>query len=138
MKFTWLVRVHTWVKPIFLETIGPIESLIWGKMRTQNWFFGFHSADKGFLRKKSQSHILYSIPHRKVYIHFHCPTPHSSLKNGHAPKNYFLQLFGKIFFFFWNICYMKNIQNHISYKKVSICFCRPTPLLLKMVIISSH
>ncbi len=32
MKFTWLMRVHTWVNTIFLETIGPTEPPIWGKM----------------------------------------------------------------------------------------------------------
>ncbi len=33
MKFTWLVRVHSWVNPVlFLETIGPVKSHIWGKM----------------------------------------------------------------------------------------------------------
>ncbi len=41
MKFTWLVRVHSWVNPILLETIGPIEPQIWGKMCPQNRFFGF-------------------------------------------------------------------------------------------------
>ncbi len=49
------------------------------------------------------------------------------------PKNYFSRLFWKILLFFFKYCYMKNIQNLISYKKVYIDFCRQTPLPLKMV-----
>ncbi len=70
MKLTRLRQVHTWVDPIFLETIGPIETLIWGKMCPQNWVFGFHSASMEFLREKFQSRILYPISYRKGHINF--------------------------------------------------------------------
>ncbi len=43
-------------------------------------------------------------------------------------KNYFSPLFWKTFFFFFlKYCYIKNIKNLISYKKVYNDFCRQTP-----------
>ncbi len=48
-------------------------------------------------------------------------------KKGHAPQKLF---FAVILDFFFN-CYMKNIQNLISYKKVYIEFYRQTPRLSK-------
>ncbi len=83
----------------FLETVGPIESVIWGKCAPKNGFLVFIQPVCGFLRKKFQSCIRYLISHRKGLINFYCPTTHS-LKSGRAPKNYFSLLFWKIMFFF--------------------------------------
>ncbi len=83
----WCEFTYRWTLFFFLEKIGPIEPLIWGKMCPQNWFFDFHSAGIGFLREKSQSHNRYPISRRKSYIHFF-PTPHS-LKNDHDPHTFF-------------------------------------------------
>ncbi len=33
------------------EPIGPIETLIWGKMCRQNWIFGFRSAGMEFFEE---------------------------------------------------------------------------------------
>ncbi len=51
-------------------------------------------------------------------------------------KIIFLSYFGKYCYFFWKNCYIKNIQNLISYKKFCIDFCRQTPLPLKIVMSS--
>ncbi len=61
MKFTSLVRVHSWVNPIVFEIIGPIEPQIWGKICPQNRFFGFRSNGIGVFEKKTW--ILYLVPH---------------------------------------------------------------------------
>ncbi len=63
-------------------------------------FLAFIQPVWAFLRKKFQSHIRYSISHRKGYTHFCRPTRHS-LKNSHVPKNCFSRLFWKMFFFFF-------------------------------------
>ncbi len=91
-----------------------------------NWFLVFIQAVWVFLRKKSQIRILYPISHRKGYIHFHCPTPHSSLKNGRSLQKLFFAIILEKYIFF-KICYMKNIQNLISHKQASIHLCRQTP-----------
>ncbi len=54
----------------FLETTGSTEPLIWGKMCPQNWFFGFHSAGMGFLKKKFQSRIWYPFFREEVIFFF--------------------------------------------------------------------
>ncbi len=103
-----------------------------------------------FLRKKFRSCIRYLLYHRKGYIHFCRPTPHS-LKNSHAPssptpspqknKKIIFLLFWKItvflflFFVFFGKNCIKNIQNLNSYKKVYIDFWRQTPF---PSIVSSH
>ncbi len=128
MKFTWLVRVHTWVKPIFylfffFERIGPIQPLM-GKICPENGFLAFIQPLWGFLKKKFQIHIWYPIFHRKGYIHFCCLTP-CSLKNSHASQQIFFTVILEniVFLFFWKNCHIKNIQSLISYKKAYIDFC---------------
>ncbi len=62
MKAKWLWRVYPQVSILFLETIGPIESLICGGGgMTQNQFFELKSDGIGFLRKKLKR--PYSAPH---------------------------------------------------------------------------
>ncbi len=59
----WLVRVHPWVNTIFfLETIGPIELQIGGKMCSQNQFFGFESDGMGFLGESLKTLFGASFP----------------------------------------------------------------------------
>ncbi len=83
MKFTWLVRLHSWVNPIVLETIGPIEPQIWGKCTPKPIFWGLNRTVWGFLRKKI--FIRYPIFHTKGYIHLRRSMAHS-LKNDHAAQ----------------------------------------------------
>ncbi len=129
MKFSRLVRVHTWVSPIFfifffLETISPIEPVILGEMYPKTWFSGFHSASMGFRGKDFKAVFGTPFPKEKVIFIFvvRHPTPQ---KWSYSPKNFSLLFKKKIFFF---NCYMKNIQNLISYKKVYIDFCHKTTI----------
>ncbi len=55
-----------------------------------------------------------------------CHPTFYSLKNSHARKTFFTVILKILFCFFFLKCYMKNIQNLISYKKVYIDFCRQT------------
>ncbi len=48
----WCGSTHGWTL-LFLETIGPIETQIWGKMCPQNQFFGFKSNGMSFFEKKT-------------------------------------------------------------------------------------
>ncbi len=94
----WCGITHGWTL-LFLETIGPIEPQIWGKVCPQNRFFVFKSDGLGFFQKKTYKLFLVpNLPKKKDYIHFCRPTPRS-LKNGDAPKNYFSLIFWKILFF---------------------------------------
>ncbi len=45
----------------FLEKVGPIEPLIWGKICPQTWFFGFQSTGMKFPEEKNFK--PYSVPH---------------------------------------------------------------------------
>ncbi len=84
----------------FLETIGAIEPLIRGEMCPQNWLFGFHSASMGFFEEKIQSHTRYPISHKKVIFNFVIQHP-IPCKIVMPHKNYFVQLFWKILFSFF-------------------------------------
>ncbi len=59
-----------------------------GKCVPTTGFLAFIQPVWGFLRKKFQSRIRYSISHRKGYIHFCCQKRHS-LKNSHATQKLF-------------------------------------------------
>ncbi len=48
----WCGSTHGWTL-LFLETIGPTEPHIWGKMCSQNQFFGFKSDSMGVFEKKT-------------------------------------------------------------------------------------
>ncbi len=64
-RFSW--NSHGWCEStlgwilFFLETIGPIEPLISGKMCHQYWFLGFYSASMGFFEEKFSK--PYSVSH---------------------------------------------------------------------------
>ncbi len=76
---------------LFLETIGPMEPLIWGEMCPKTEFSAFIQPVWVFLRKKIKDTTLWSMTHRKVYINFCHPTLHS-LKNGHVSQNLFFSV----------------------------------------------
>ncbi len=107
MKFTWLMRVHTWVNPIFFFFFGNIWSnrtTDMGKMCPKTDFLAFIQLVWGYRGKKFQSRIWYLISHRKRYIHFFRWTPHSLKK---LPPIYISVILRNIVFF--KNCYMKNI-----------------------------
>ncbi len=47
MKFTWLVRVHSWGNPIVFGNNRHNRTTYMGKMCPENQFFGFQSDDVG-------------------------------------------------------------------------------------------
>ncbi len=102
MKFTWLMRVHTWVNSIFFGNNQSNRTTdIWENVPPKLVFWLSFIRYGGF-SKKFQNRTWYPISHRKGYVYFCRPTPHS-LKNGHAPqKIIFHCYFGKYscFFFF--------------------------------------
>ncbi len=113
--YIYSVRVHSWVNPLFLETIGPIEPQIWWKMCLQTSFSCLSQTVWGFLRKKLETVFGTTFTKKKKkkgYIHFCRLTPRS-LKNGDAPKNNFSLKFWKILFF------LKKLLD----KKYSKCRC---------------
>ncbi len=90
----WCGSTHGWTL-LILETIGPLEPHIWGKMCPQNQFFGFKSYGMGFLRKKLKNCIWYPIYQKKCYI----VRPSVLSKIVMPPKNNFSLIFWKILFF---------------------------------------
>ncbi len=52
MKFTWLVRVHSWVSPIVFGNNWPDRTIDMGENVPQNQFFGFKSDSLGVFEKK--------------------------------------------------------------------------------------
>ncbi len=124
----WCESTNRWTV-FFLETIGQIKPLIWGKMCTYKCFFGFHSVSVGFLEEKISK--LYLVPLFSIekvifiFVVWH-PIP---WKNGHAPQKLFFAVLLEdiVFFKKKKNYYIKNIQNLNSYKKVYIDFCCQTP-----------
>ncbi len=112
----WCESTHGWTL-LFLETIGPIELHIWGKMCHQKQFFGFKSDGTAFFEKKIKNCIWYPIYQKKCYIHFCGPTPRS-LKNGDAPKNNFSLIFLKILFFSKNLLNKKYLKRQCLKKRL--------------------
>ncbi len=132
----WSESTHVWILFFFFNNWSNRTTSMVENVPLKLVFLVFIQPVWGFWGKNFESCIRYPISHRKGYIHFCRPTPHS-LKNGHASQKLFFVVILEIFFFFQKNCYMKNIQNLISYKKVYVDFCRQTPLPLKMVM-SSH
>ncbi len=114
----------------FWKQIGPIEPLIWGKICPWNWFLGFHSAIMVFFRKKFQSRILYPISHRRGYIHFSCPMPHS-LKNCHAPQKLFFAVILKNIVFFEKNVKQKLFKTSFFTNNFILIFVTRYPLSLQ-------
>ncbi len=123
MKFIRLVRVHTWVNPIFFGNNWSNRTTDMGKVCPKTGFLAFIQPVWIFLTKNFQSRNRYPISHRKGYIHFCRPDTPFSEKWSCPPKNFFHGYFG---FFFLNY-YIKNISNLIFYKNVYIDFCCQTP-----------
>ncbi len=112
----------------FIETIGLIEPLIWGKMCPQTNFLAFIQPAWSFLRIKFQNCIRYFISHRIGYIHF-CRLMSHSWKNGHVTKNYFLRYVWKYCdFFFEKIVKWKIFKISFLTKKSSYWFLWPDTL----------
>ncbi len=85
---------------LFLETIGPIQPHIWGKMCPQNQFSGFKSDGMGFFWEKNLK-TVFGTPFtkkKKGYIPFCRWTPRF-LKNSDTHQNNFSLIFWKILFF---------------------------------------
>ncbi len=53
MKFTWLVRIHSWVNPIVFGNNRSNRTTYMGKNVPQNQVFGFKSDGMGFFEKKN-------------------------------------------------------------------------------------
>ncbi len=53
MKFTWLVRVHSWVNSIVFGNNRHNRTTDMGKMCPQNQFFAFKSDGMEFFEKKT-------------------------------------------------------------------------------------
>ncbi len=80
----------------------------------------------GFWGKNVKAVFGTPFPIEKVIFIFVLQHP-IPWKMAMSPKNYLLRLFWKKNFFFEKNCYMKQIQNLISYNKVYTDFCRQTP-----------
>ncbi len=79
----WCRSTHEWTL-LFLETIGPIEPPIWGKIYPKNRFLALNQPVWIFLIEKLKNSIRYLISCRNGYIQF-CHPVLQSLNNGHAP-----------------------------------------------------
>ncbi len=79
----------------------------------------------GFWGKNFEAVFGTPFPIIKV-IHFCHPASHS-VKNGYAAKNIFLAVILENIIIIILNCYIKNIQNLISYKKGCTDFCRQMP-----------
>ncbi len=86
MKFTWSVRVHSWVNPIVFGNNRPNRTTDMGEneppkpvSRVLVRRYG------GFCEKKLKNCIWYPIYQKKSYIHFCHPTTRS-LKNGDSTQ----------------------------------------------------
>ncbi len=53
MKFTWLVRVYSWVNPIVFGNNRPNRNTEKGENVPQNQFFGFKSDSMRFFEEKT-------------------------------------------------------------------------------------
>ncbi len=113
---SWCESTHGWILFFFLETIGPIEWLIWEKMYPKTGFLAFIRPILGVLGKKFQSRIWYPISHRKSYINCCRLTLHSQ-KNGHAPQKLFFAVILE------NIVFFLIVARHPFPSKLS---CPPT------------
>ncbi len=140
-QFSWNSRgrwrsTHGW-NLLFLETIDPIEPLIYGENGPpKTGFPAFIQPLWTFSRKKISKPFSVLIFYRKGCIHFCHPMPHS-LKICDPTKKLFSWLFWKILFFSkqfpnWNI-----FKTSFSTKKVILIFLARRPLPLETVM-SSH
>ncbi len=107
---------HSWTLFFFGNNRSNSTIIMGGNVARKLVFWLFIQPVWGFLRKKFESRIQYPISRRKGYIHF-CIIP---WKMAVPPKIVFCGCFGK-YCYFWKNCYVKNIRNLISYKKVSRC-----------------
>ncbi len=121
MKFTWLVRFHTWMNPNFFFENGRFNRTtdMGENVPPKLVFWLSFSRYGGFWGKNLKAVFNTPFRHRKNYCHF-CRRTYNSLKNGHVSQKSFFTGILDFFFFFWTNCYMKNIQNLISYKKIYI------------------
>ncbi len=93
IKFTRLVRVHSWVNPIVFGNNRPNRTTdMGGNVPPKPVFRVLSQPALDSLRKKLKNCIWYPISPKKDYTHFCHPTPRP-LKNSHAPKNNFSLLF---------------------------------------------
>ncbi len=121
---------HRWPL-LFLETIGPIEPPIWGKIGPQNQFFWLSFNRYGtFLWKKLINCTRYSIPHRKGSTHFCRLTPTWPQKWSHHLKIIFRRYF-RMVFFFEKIVQWKIFKTSFPTKKVILIFVVRRPFSSK-------
>ncbi len=123
---------HGWTL-LFLETRGPIETHIWGKVWPKTSYSGVSQTVWDFSKKKFKNIIRHPISHTKGYIHFCCLTSHS-LKNGHAPQKLFFAVILENIVFFEKIVKWKIFKTSRPSKKVILIFiARRPPLPRKTV-----
>ncbi len=139
MKFTWLVRVHSWMNPFIFGNNLPHKNTDIGKICTETIFSGLSQTVWGFLGKKLNNCIRYCISKKKKdYIHFCCPKPYS-LKKGHTPtsKKKFFAVILKSYIFFKKLVEWKIFKTSMPTKQVIlIFFTRHYPTL--KTVMSSH
>ncbi len=102
VKFTWLVRIHTWMCQIVFWNNDPIKPLMWGgEMCPKTGFLAFDQPVWAFLKKENLKTVFGTpFPFGKVIFFFvvRRPVPRKMVM---LPKNYFSWLFWKILFFFF-------------------------------------
>ncbi len=119
--FSW--NSHVWYRSthrrilLFLETVGPIEPPIWGKICSQNQFFSFHSAPMEFFVKKIyKQYLVPPFPKEKVQ-HIFVVQRLLYFKNGHAPqKLFFMVILKNMVSFFFFFFFLKKLFNEKYFK----------------------
>ncbi len=116
---------HSWCGSahglLFLETIGPLEPQIWGKMCPQNQFFSFKPNSMRVFEEKNLKTVFSTpFPIKRQYSFLSSDTqfPQKIIFRGYSEKYCLLR----------KNCQMKNIQNLNAYKKSYTDFFRQTPL----------
>ncbi len=116
---------------LFLETVGSIEPLIWGKMCPQNWFFSFHSEDMFFEENILKRYLVPHFPQKKLYSFLSSDTPPFPEKWS-CPLKIIFRCYFDFFFFFEKIVKWKIFKTLFLTK--TLIFVARHSLPLKMVI----
>ncbi len=135
MKFTRLVRVHSWVNSIVFGNNRPNRTTDMWENVPPNQFFGFKSDGMGVFWEKKKLKTVFGTPFPKKigYIHFCRPMPHS-LKNGNDPppkkKKIFAHVLENIVFFSKKLLDEKYSKHRCLQKRLYWFLSQGAPLRL--------
>ncbi len=103
-KSTYGLTLFIYLFFFFLETVGPIEPLIWGENVAPKLVFWLSFSGHVVFCEKNFKAVFHT-PSRKSYVHFCRPTRHL-LKNSQGPQKLFFAVILEnivVFFFFEKI-----------------------------------